>query len=592
MHLKNRLSIVFYVPLLLTLLLCICLSCPYISAAAGEVAVVKADVLNIRTGPSTDSIVSTQVGLGERLPVLGKSGDWYQVKVSNGSTGWVAGWLVALEADGNSTNPSIPGVAAGSGKVAVVTGSTVNVRSGPGTGNGVIGQVTQGDTLSVLEQSGDWYRVKTSSGLTGWVAGWLVALEAAGDPPGPSRSGEVAGSEKVAVVTGSTVNVRSGPGTGNGVIGQVTQGDTLSVLEQSGDWYRVKTSSGLTGWVAGWLVSVRSVPAAQPSTPVGQDNSTLPEENSAKVDNQSGGKALSLKVQNFGGKTSATVKVSAPFNYSSFTLNNPDRLVVDLQGVAAGDLPQNIKVDSKTVSQVRVGYYQKNPDITRLVFELKGGAQYLASLSSDQKILTVETYIPDVSGSYRGKVIVIDAGHGGSDPGAVGASGTKEKEVNLDIAKRVARILEAQGAKVVMARSGDSDVGLYERTDKANKAKADVFVSIHMNANNDKSIGGTSTYIYSGTGDSRETARIQESNRLARYVQAELVKALGLRDIGIRDANFAVLRTANMPAILAEVAFISNAAEEKMMRTDDFRNKVAEAIARGIGLYFAEKRTA
>ncbi|OPX90158.1 N-acetylmuramoyl-L-alanine amidase [Pelotomaculum sp. PtaB.Bin117] len=586
MHLKNRLSFVFFVSLVLMLFMGICVSYPHISEAAGEIAVVKVDIANIRTGPGTDNNVLTQVGLAERLTVLGKSGDWYQVKISNGSTGWVAGWLVALESAGTANEPDI------SGKTAVVNGNAVNIRSGPGTGNGVVTQVNQGDILSVLEQSGDWYRVKLPGGSTGWVAGWLVSIKSAATTPEPSRSAETSGSGKTAVVTGNAVNIRNGPGTGNGVIAQVNQGNTLSVLEQSSDWYRVKLSDGSTGWVAGWLVSLRSASAEQASPPVNQDTGAkTPADGSGKVDNQSA-KALSLNVSDSGGKTSATLKASAPFTYTSFFMSNPDRLVVDLQGVAPGDLPLNIKVDSKSVSQVRVGYFQKNPDVTRLVFELKSGAQYQVSLSTDQKTLTVEMYIPNVSGSYRGKIITIDPGHGGSDPGAMGASGTKEKEVNLDIAKRVARILEANGAKVVMARSGDTDVDLYERTGKANNARSDVFVSIHMNANNDKSIGGTSTYIYSGAGSSKDAARIQESNNLARYVQAELVKTLGLRDIGIKSANFAVLRTANMPAILAEVAFISNSAEEKLMRTDSFRSKVAEAIARGIGLYFAAKRTA
>ncbi|MFA4885195.1 MAG: N-acetylmuramoyl-L-alanine amidase, partial [Desulfotomaculaceae bacterium] len=118
------------------------------------------------------------------------------------------------------------------------------------------------------------------------------------------------------------------------------------------------------------------------------------------------------------------------------------------------------------------------------------------------------------------------------------------------------------------------------------------FVSVHINANNDPSLGGTSTYVYSGTGDPKQAARIKESNRLAGYVQKELLKTLGLRDVGVRSANFAVLRTSNMPAILAELAFISNLPEEKLIKTDNFKNSAAEAIAKGIGLYFSERRNA
>jgi len=462
------------------------------------------------------------------------------------------------------------------GEIAVVKVDVVNVRTGPGTNNSVFSQVGLAERLPVLGKSGDWCQVRISDGSTGWVAGWLVALETAANTPAPA--GGTSGSLKTAVVTGSVVNIRSGPGTGNGIVTQVNLGNTLSVFAQSGDWYCVRLSNGSTGWVAGWLVSLRDAPAEQVSPPVSRGS------DGGRVDNQPN-KALSLNVSNSSDITSVALKASGLLAYSSSIWN--DKLIVDLQGVAPGDLPLSTKVDSKSLGQVRVGYFQKNPDVTRLVFELKGNALYQVSLSADQKTLTVETYIPNISGSYRGRIVTIDPGHGGSDPGAIGAGGTKEKEVNLDIANRVARILQANGAKVVMARSGDSDVDLYERTDKANNAKSDVFVSIHINANNDKSIGGTTTYIYSGTG-----TRVQESDRLARCIQTEMIKALGLRDVGIRSANFAVLRTSNMPAILVEVAFVSNAAEEKLMRTDSFRSKAAEAIARGIGVYFAQRRTA
>ncbi|OPY57624.1 MAG: N-acetylmuramoyl-L-alanine amidase AmiC precursor [Pelotomaculum sp. PtaU1.Bin035] len=600
MRFRYRFSFGFVVLLGLMLFFGVLLTSPYVSAAAGDTAVVAVDLVNIRSGPGTGYQVAAQAALGDRLTVLNKSGDWYSVKLNSGLTGWVAGWLVAIETAGPDVSPPVNQPASSGsggsrygGEIAVVTGSVVNVRSGPGTGYDVFSQVGLNERLPVLDKSGDWYKVKLSGGAEGWVAGWLVAIETAGPDVSPpvnqpvsSGSGGSRSGGEIAVVTGSVVNVRGGPGTGYDVFSQVGLNERLPVLDKSGDWYKVKLSGGAEGWVAGWLVNVlQPAPAAQ-----NPDNG-VPEGSRGSADRPAG-EALSLKISQSGGKTNATVEASAPFDYSSFFLNNPDRLVVDLKGVAIGNLPQSTKVNSDTVLNVRAGYYQKDPDITRLVFELSGGAQYVASLSSDQKVLTVQTYIPDISGAYRGKVIAIDPGHGGSDPGAVGSGGTKEKEVNLDIARRVAKILEAQGAKVVLTRSGDQDIDLYPRTDKANNAKADVFVSIHMNANNDKSIGGTTTYIYSGNGDAKQAARIQESGRLARYVQAELLKALGLRDIGVKDANFAVLRTSNMPAVLAEVAFISSAAEEKLMKTDQFRNKVAEAIARGIGAYFAEKRTA
>jgi len=584
MHVRYRLS--FSLPVILAFALFLGFFLAFPQLVFADTAVVASGTVNIRNGPGTSYDIVTQASSGDRLPILTKSGDWYCVNRPSGEKGWIAGWLVNVEQTAQAP------ASQSSGQVAVVTGSSVNIRSGPDTSYGIIAQAGLGDRLPVLDKSGDWYKISLSSGASGWVAGWLVAVgtpitqpSTPATPTTPPANGGSTDSGKVAVVTGSIVNVRNGPGTTNAVIGQVSQGERLPFLEQSGDWLRVKLSNGSTGWVAGWLVSIQSAPPTTPQTPV-----TPPvNQNGGGGASSQSGLALSLKVNESGNKTSAVIEANKPIDYDSFYLNNPYRLVLDLKGIAIGSLPLSTDVNSKTVLQVRTGSFQKNPDITRVVFDLSGGAQYVASLSSDKKTLTVETYIPDISNSYAGKTIAIDPGHGGADPGAVGLNGTKEKVITLDVAKRLAKILEARGAKVIMLRQDDKDVGLYQRTDKANAAKADIFVSIHINANTDRSLGGTSTYVYNGT-DAKQASRIKESNRLAGYVQKELLKTLGLRDVGVRSANFAVLRTSNMPAILAELAFISNLAEEKYINTENFKNSSAEAIAKGIGLYFSERR--
>ncbi len=600
MYLRYRCNVLIMITM--TLFLGILFLLPRFSFAAGDTAVVAAEIVNVRSGPGTGYALISQVGLGQHLPILNQSGEWYQISLPSGEKGWLANWLVNV----NKAPAATP--AQGSSQTVVVNVDCANIRGGPGANYNLVSQVVSGNCLTVLEKSGDWYKVRLNTGSTGWIAGWLVTVAAAAAPPqqpAPTPAPPATQSEKIAIVTGSVVNVRSGPGTSCGISGQAYQGDNLPVISQSGDWYRVKLPGGATGYIAGWLLSVRAAPQPQPTqptqpqqpqqpqqpAPVQTDRGGDPRGDSGKNDSQSG-KALSLKISNSGSKTNAVVVADKPFDYSSFYLSGPDRLVVDLKGIAIGDLPAATAVNSKTVRQVRTGYFQKNPDITRLVFDLSGGVQYVASLSNNNKTLTVQTYIPDIEGSYAGKIIAIDAGHGGPEPGAVGKNGTKEKDITLDVAKRVAKLLESRGAKVIMTRSGDQDVGLYERTDKANKAKAGIFVSIHINAHTDPAIGGTSTYIYSGANDRTQATRIAESDRLARYVQAELVKTLGLRDIGVKSANFAVLRTANMPAILAELAFISNKPEEKYINTDVFKNGAAEAIVKGIGLYLSERRTA
>lgn len=601
MHFRNFGCALFYLWVLVPVFFfCFILISPSLTEAA-ETAVVTGTTVNVRSGPSLDYAAFTQVNQGDRLPVLDKFYNWYYVNLPGGVNGWISGQLVRIE------QPEPPELSSGNVLTIMINTDGVNIRSGPGTSYEIVARASYGQHYPVMETSGDWYKVWLGTN-TGWVANWLVARKTGVSPTSPqtvppaaSTPPAVQTSGKTAVVNGSQVNVRKGPGTANALVGQVSRGDELPVLGQDGDWYQVKLAGGSNGWVAGWLVSLQD---AAPAEQV-QDHVENPVDNHApqtgsidisrggedrEPDGQSG-KALTLQIKETGGQTSAVVVADVPFEYDAFALSGPDRLVLDLKGIAKGELPSKTDVNSKTVKQIRVGHYQREPDITRLVFDLSGGAQYVTTHSRDKKSINVETYIPTISGSYAGTTIAIDAGHGNPDPGAIGRNGLVENDITFDIAKRTKKLLEAKGARVIMTRTGDSEIGLEERANRANKAGADLFVSIHVNAHTDPSIGGTMTYICNGNGTAAEASRNQESNRLARYVQAELVKKLGLRDGGVRSANFVVLRKAKMPAVLTELAFISNANEEKLMRTDSFRNKSAEAIVNGIGYYISGKKT-
>jgi N-acetylmuramoyl-L-alanine amidase len=161
----------------------------------------------------------------------------------------------------------------------------------------------------------------------------------------------------------------------------------------------------------------------------------------------------------------------------------------------------------------------------------------------------------------------VDAGHGGHDPGAVGiVHNLTEKLVNLDTALKLTKLLEGAGAKVILPRKTDVFIPLGQRVTMANNAKADIFVSIHANGHNNRSIGGTETYYNS-------SYRPADSRRLASLVQQELVKELKLRDIGIKEGSFYVIRHTTMPSILLELAFLSNAHEESLLNQPSFPAK-------------------
>ena len=176
--------------------------------------------------------------------------------------------------------------------------------------------------------------------------------------------------------------------------------------------------------------------------------------------------------------------------------------------------------------------------------------------------------------------ICIDPGHGGVDPGAVGPTGLKEKDVNLAVGAKLALLLQSI-AEVKLTRTTDIAVSLKDRAQVANSWGADYVISIHTNSFTDRKVGGVETWAYAPGGN---------GEKLAKAVQAELVKATGFANRGVKyNSAFAILRDTKAPAILTESGFISNPAEEKLLKADAFRAKIAKAIAQGVAKQLGKK---
>ena len=169
--------------------------------------------------------------------------------------------------------------------------------------------------------------------------------------------------------------------------------------------------------------------------------------------------------------------------------------------------------------------------------------------------------------------IFIDAGHGGSNPGAIGTNGLNESEVNLDVSLRLGRLLISRGYDVKYSRTSNTNVGLKERANLANQWNANYFISIHCNANINPLYKGTSTYYYKPN---------TVASNLALTVNNSLISMINTPDLGTMQANFAVLRYTTMPAILVELAFISNPQEASLLATPSFRENCAIGIFNGI----------
>jgi len=277
--------------------------------------------------------------------------------------------------------------------------------------------------------------------------------------------------------------------------------------------------------------------------------------------------------------TMAVITAKTPLTPHLFILDHPDRVVVDL-------------FPPSTASQ---GPASAPP-----------GPKLPTILTKDVPPRTVMT-------------IVIDPGHGGKDPGAIGRSGLQEKDVVLDIGKRLKKLLEHQGQKVIMTRSDDTFIPLSERTQLANSRNADLFVSIHANANPKRSTKGVQVYLLGKASDaearataSRENGdddsqltdldrifndmaldfRINHSISLAYQTHDAFLRTVGKQysvvDLGVKRAPFYVLMKSTMPGILAEVSFISNPQEEARLKRASYRQSIAEALARGIQRYLVE----
>ena len=271
---------------------------------------------------------------------------------------------------------------------------------------------------------------------------------------------------------------------------------------------------------------------------------------------------------------------SQKFNYKIWSPKKKPQLIIDIPD-SISNLPQIIRTDSELYQRIRTSQLTKTPPKTRVVIDLyKKPKSYKKSFKGNTLSLRIpivkETKIskPSAKGPLTNKVIVLDAGHGGNDPGAVKRN-IYEKNFTLDIAKRLKRHLQKDGAFVVMVRNGNSNPSLRRRARIANRNKADIYVSIHINSFIKSSANGTETYYFK-----------YKDKQLARSLQKEMNRTLKLKNNGVKRARLYVLRHTKMPAALVEPLFMTNPRELKKVRSPEFREKIALSLHKGIVNYF------
>lgn len=357
-----------------------------------------------------------------------------------------------------------------------------------------------------------------------------------------------------------------------------------------------------------------------------------------------------------------TIESSTPLKYKQFALSNPDRVVIDIENIQLNRVLQGVgnlvRQDDPYIKNARVGQFDAKT--VRLVLELKQNVSpktfTLAPVAGIRNRLVLDLYpvknpydddpilalledynqgelersqpaaapLPGKAGKDRPIVIMIDPGHGGEDPGAIGKHKTREKDVVLKIGRRLKALIDKQpNMRAYMTRNEDVFIPLKVRVAKARKQRADLFISIHADAFTNRAARGSSVFALSTKGATSTAARFlaqtqnesdliggvsMSGDRYLDHTMFDMVQSLTINDslkfgkevlsrVGkinhlhkrsVDQAGFAVLKAPDIPSILVETAFISNVEEERKLRTTHFQQQIAESILAGIKAYFAK----
>jgi N-acetylmuramoyl-L-alanine amidase len=323
--------------------------------------------------------------------------------------------------------------------------------------------------------------------------------------------------------------------------------------------------------------------------------------------------------------TRVVINLSDNTDFTQNRLANPDRLYFDLKNsILNKELQKTISVGNGMLRTVRAGQFSGNT--VRVVLDLDKMTNHKVLTMEDPIRLIIDIYGQKQAAAPK-KRIVLDPGHGGHDPGAVGPRNLYEKDVVLDVALKLKKILaQDQDFEVFLTRETDVFIPLEQRTAIANSKNADLFISIHANASTRRDAKGIETYLLNWSNDeeamkvaARENAislkkmkkmnegrdvldimlsdlrrdnKRDESLKLATFVQQNLISGLNksyshIVDHGVKQALFYVLFGARMPSVLVEVSFISNPLEEKLLAKDSYRVELAQSIASGVNKYMS-----
>ncbi|WP_226656685.1 N-acetylmuramoyl-L-alanine amidase [Guptibacillus hwajinpoensis] len=440
---------------------------------------------------------------------------------------------------------------------------TVNVRSQASISSTIITQVHQGDKATIIKNQDNWLYVELETGEKGWVASRFATLTTE------------AASEQTIHSTVSNLQVRSGPGKEYKILGSISQDSDWTVLRSKGDWISIDYN-GQTGWVASWLVTSKSLEKEQNSDTNKEVITRL-----LNVREMPGTENRILSQLPLG---SVVEEMKTENNWSFIRYDNGQTGWVDstyLQNTDKKEEEGFVTIlyhatNLRSGPGLSYGVISQASVQERYQIDGKEGEWYRILLDDGRSAYVADWVVSTVSRLTTspkltsGKTVVLDAGHGGFDSGALGIT-TLEKILTLKTTNTIAEKLKNAGVEVILTREDDTFISLSQRTLISEQYLADAFVSIHFDSTVDPTANGTTTYYYED-GDMT----------LATAIHAEIGDDTSLRDRGIRFGNYYVLRNNQQPSVLLELGFLSNPWEEQLVNKASYQNNITSEISNGI----------
>ncbi|MFE6167675.1 SH3 domain-containing protein [Viridibacillus arvi] len=569
---KTKLVKTFSIFLLCTTLICSYFYQPIHTEASSSISYkVTASQLTLREGPSTSTKKLTLIPKSTKLTKISSKGSWIKVKYS-GKTGWVSSQYLSKVTTNVNT--------AATSKTVTTNVSNLNIRTGAAVSYKSLGKLAKGTKGTVLDEKSGWVKIKTSK-YTGWVSKSYVTFKSTTSSNTTTSASNVG---KYYYITIANLNVREKASSSatTAIIGAVRKGNEFKILKESGTWVQIQYTTTKKGWVSsksayGKISSKKHTSQTsnpnKPDVDEDEDTDVEPTPDPSEPENPTPEEPTDTPEDNVvytkPSKTEYIVIQSGFLNIRSKPSTKGDIL----SEASAGDY--------YTVLQYAT--YPSNEWVEVMYATGKKGWISNNTSNSYVTLSNPATNPPAVSN----KKIVLDAGHGGSDPGS-GGGGYNEAALTYAFTLKTKSHLESMGYTVYTTRgqfsacssSTNKTIDLQCRVDVAKSKKADIFVSIHMNSAS-ATAKGTETY-YAASGNPYPT----RSRQLANAVHSAYQPTMGSTNRGVKTNVFYVNRMASVPSILLEVGFISNVEDRSKLINATHQNNVSRSIAQGINNYF------